>query len=143
MEPKSYQYSLLNCLAWFLNCAIYGYLLSRVFRPSHTLPPFWLYVGIFAIAIWTYRFFEQLMYYFIPFILGRTAFKLDSEGLSYRSKTVGWQEIKEIKVSTMGTRLKLILNDRKKVRINLNIIKGNDAEIHRNLLTYFEKSKTQ
>jgi len=136
MEPKFYQYNRYYCFAWLFNCCLWLYLVTKPF--VHQQSPFWTYLRITAVILWGYRFCTVIYYYLIPLLKRKTALKFDSEKLYYgiKNKVINWNEIKEIRLSSFGNSVKIILRNGKKLSINIGAIKGNDDEIYKSILAH-------
>ena len=88
----------------------------------------------------------MVFFHMMPLLRGKPALILDNEKLfcGIKNKTIYWYEIERINPSPYGIfPIKLILKNGKKVRMHESEIRGGEQQIYKDILAYFEKSKTQ
>jgi hypothetical protein len=105
-----------------------------------------LLIIIVAFLLIIYRLYETLSSYLIPALQGKPILTLDDEKLFYtvKNKTIYWDDLRLIRTQPYGIfPLKLTLNNGKKVRLHEDAVKGNENEIYKDILLYFNQNRAK
>jgi hypothetical protein len=143
-QPAIYPYSLkFSVGAIVLMIVLMLLLLFNVMSANNTLA--W---SVFGVFLFFFLFMVTLLVTqrLVPALKGNTALQLDDEGISdyIRDVSINWEDIKEISLvrgrsaSTIVIYLKFESDHGSMITIHLRWVKGNDSEIHDNILAYFE-----
>jgi hypothetical protein len=139
MNPEKFYYS--KWSAWgplvymtilFLN-DYYNH--KKLGRPFFSPP--WQIVVLVIVALYLiYHCYAVLL----PMLRRKTFMELDNEKMDVRhkNKTIYWCDIREITTGFFYNCLVIKLKNKKKIRIYLNNVKGDDDLIYRTILSYYK-----
>jgi hypothetical protein len=116
----------------------YNRVLLLRFHHGRLYEPWEIVYFVFIIFFLVYNFFR----YFLPMLRGKVFVEVDSEKISYyqKNKTIYWRDVTGVKYGDLLNAVTLKLRNKKKVRIYLRCIKGDDNEVLKSFSTYFKEA---
>jgi hypothetical protein len=146
MLPKKISYGIWHALYPLVNTAICVMLLyynhkreGRATFDEKFLAPQWFVAFLIILPFFIiYHCYKYLM----PMLLMKSAIELDSEKINVRlkHKIVYWNDVKEITVNDLFNIAVIKLNNKKKVRIFLNCVRGNNYDVYETILSYYKRA---
>jgi len=138
MKQQQFFYSKWDALYPFIYFAFMFLvqLLNKRFWVASRFSDPWIIASLaFVLVMLTHSFVK----YFIPMLLGKTFLELDDEKLFIRpkNKVIYWADVEQITFADISSRAILKLYDKKKIRIYLKRIKGEDDFIYKTILEYY------
>lgn len=142
MKQQQFFYSKWDALYPFIYFAFMFWLQSfnkRFWVASRFSDPWIIGCLAFVLAM----LIHSLVKYIIPMLLGKTFLELDDNKIFIRpkNKVIYWANVEQITFADIPSRVILKLYDKKKVRIYVKRIKGDDDFIYKTILEYYNAAK--
>ena len=141
MEQQRFFYSRWYTLYPFVYSAFFWGILSlnkRFWIINPFSDPWTIVPVVLASGILIYT----LVKYTIPMLCGKTFLELDSEKIYVRpkDKLVYWTDIEKITTGDLPEKIILKLYNKKKIRIYVRNVRGNDDSIYKTILAYHQEA---
>ncbi|HTE01475.1 MAG TPA: hypothetical protein VK668_19445 [Mucilaginibacter sp.] len=147
MPPKKFLYSVWYSLRPALYVAVFGPLSyfnhQRSVKLGSDLRYFspWTWYGTVLIIFALYIIYDCFKF-LLPMLRGKAVIELDNEKIDFRhkNKLIYWNDVEKITYGELLDAVVFKLNNGKKVRIYLNCVKGDNAEIYQTILSYYKQA---